>query len=301
MPALRALPAALCWAIALGASAADDPPRIEEQARAILKAHGGPVRAGLWVGGPSGDALYSSDPGETFPTASAIKTAILVELFARFADSLDRPPSGLDAILKDDHPAIAHFNPGQRDEVRKGLAGASVRRIGGVMMGSVEASNLVYNAAANVSIALLGGPEETTRSIKARDLAFAPISVRRYMLADRKANGDNTATPASLAAVLRRLASRDVPGVSGATVEEIRRSILAKDEPGERRAFVKDGDLATDPITCVRTGWVDRPGRPPVVFVVMVAQDGAGALTADEAHKGLSATAARLTGALLGP
>ena len=48
-------------------------------------------------------------------------------LFARFAGTLDRPPAGLDAILRDDHPAIAHFSPQQRDEVRMALAGATIR------------------------------------------------------------------------------------------------------------------------------------------------------------------------------
>ena len=187
-------------------------------------------------------------------------------MFARFADALDQPPPGLDAILRDDHPAVAHFSPPQRDEVRKGLAGASVRRLGGIMMGSVPASNIVYNAAANVAIALLGGPGEATRSIRARDPAFAPIAVRRYMLADRKATGDNEATPASLAAVLQRLSSRRIPGIAEATVEDIRRAILARDDPRRGRVFLKDGDLASDPITCVRTGWSEEPGGGAIVY-----------------------------------
>jgi hypothetical protein len=306
MPTARALPAAvaLCWAVALGASAADDPPRfdkerVERETRAILEGHGVTIRAGLWVGEASGDALYASGQGDTLPTASAIKTAILIELFARFADALDRPPAGLDAILRDDHPAIAHFAPGGRDEVRGGLAGASVRRIGGVMMGSIDATNLVYNAAANVAIGLLGGPAEATRSIGSRDPAFAPIAVRRYMLADRKAHGDNEATTAALASVLQRLASRRVPGLAEATVEDIRRAVLAKDDPRRGRVFSKEGDLATSPITCVRSGWAEGPGRRPVVFVVMVAQDGPGGLSADAAHAKLAATAARLADALL--
>ena len=111
-------------------SAADDPPRLdrektEEAVRAILAKQGGRIRTGLWVGGPSGDALYASGPGETLPTASAIKTAILIELFARFPDALDHPPPGLDAILKDDHPAIAHFNAQQRERDPQGPGGES--------------------------------------------------------------------------------------------------------------------------------------------------------------------------------
>jgi hypothetical protein len=289
---------------ASGVFAADDHPRLdrdktEQAVQAILAKHGERARIGLWIGGPAGEALYSSGPGETLPTASAIKTAILVELFARFADALDQPPLGLDAILKDDHPAIAHLSPPQRNEVRKALAGVPVRRLGGVMMGSVSASNIVYNAAANVAIALLGGPEEATRSIRARDPAFAPIAVRRYMLADRKATGDNVATPAALAAVLQRLSSRHLSGLTEATLEDIRQAMLVKDEPGRGKVFIKDGDLASDPITCVRTGWCEKPGGGAIVFVVMIAQDEPGARSRDEAYRDLAATAGRLAEALL--
>jgi hypothetical protein len=284
--------------------AADDPPRLdrdktEQAVRAVLAKHDGPVRTGLWLGASAGDALYASGSGETLPTASAIKTAILIELFARFAKELDHPPMGLSAILREDHPASAHFSSQQRAEIRDALAGESVRQIGGIMMGSVPASNIVYNAAANVAIALLGGPKEATRLIRTRDPAFAPIVVRRYMLTDRKANGDNVATPAALAAVLQRLASRSVPGLAEKTVEDIRRAIIAKDDPRGGKLFVKEGDLASDPVTCVRSGWSERPGGGTVVFVVMVAQDKPDAKTADKAHKDLAATAARLTEALL--
>jgi hypothetical protein len=297
-----AITVSLCLATWL--SAADDPPRLdrdqtEEAVRAILEKQGGRVRSGLWIGGPVGDALYASGPVEALPTASAIKTAILVELFARFADALDRPPPGLDAMMGEDHPAIAHFSPPQRDEVRRSLAGVTVRRLGGIMMGSVPASNIVYNAAANVAIALLGGPDEATRSIRARDPAFAPIAVRRYMLADRKATGDNVATPAALAGVLRCLSSRRVPGVAEATVEDIRRAMLVKDDPRRGKVFIKDGDLASDPITCVRTGWCEKPGGGAIVFVVMIAQDEPGARSRDEAYRDLAATVGRLAEALL--
>jgi hypothetical protein len=287
-----------------GLSAADDLPRLdrdktEKAVQAILAKHGGRVRAGIWVGGLAGADLYESGSGETLPTASAIKTAILIELFARFADALDQPPPGLDAVFRDDHPAVAHFSPQQRDEVRKGLAGASVRRLGGIMMGSAAASNIVYNAAANVAIALLGGPGATTRSIGARDPAFATIAVRRYMLTDRKLTGDNVATPAALAAVLQRLASRRVTGITNSTVEDIRRAILTKDDPRGGKFFLKDGDLASDPVTCVRSGWLEKPGGESTVLVVMLAQDKPDSLTPDQAHRDLAATAGRLTECLL--
>jgi hypothetical protein len=296
--------AILALSVTSGLFAADDSSQLdrdktEKAVRAILAKHNARARAGLWIGGTAGEALYASGPGETLPTASAIKTAILIELFSRFADTLDQPPLGLNAILKDDHPAIAHFSPPQRDEVRKALVGVPVRRLGGIMMGSVSASNIVYNAAANVAIALLGGPEEATRSIRARDPDFAPISVRRYMLADRKATGDNVATPAALAAVLQRISSRHLSAITEATVVDIRRAMLMKDDPRRGKVFIKDGDLASDPITCVRTGWCEKPGGGAIVFVVMIAQDEPVARTRDEAYRDLAATAGRLTEALL--
>ncbi|AGA31178.1 serine hydrolase [Singulisphaera acidiphila] len=275
-----------------------DREKLDQDVRKILADHGGPIRAGLWIGGPVGEALYASGPTAILPTASAIKTAFLIELFARHAGTLDDSPPGLDLILQDDHPAVAHFTPAQRDEIREGLKGASVRRIGGVMMGSVPASNIVYNAAANVATALLGGPEGLTQAIHDRDPAFAPIMVRRYMLADRRAKGDNEATPTALAAVLQRLAARKVPGLDAATVEAIRRAVLAQDEPNLGRHFWKNGDLASDPITQVESGWYETEDRT-IVYTVMVAQPDAGSQPRDEAHHHLGETAKRLTDTLV--
>ncbi|WP_435020117.1 hypothetical protein TA3x_001656 [Tundrisphaera sp. TA3] len=295
----RILGAALVLGGGIGEIEAQSAPAVEKATREVLAKHDGKIRAGLWVGGATGPARFASEPDAVMPTASAIKTAILVELFARYADALDRPAPGLDAILKDDHPAIAHFPPKQRDEIRQGLAGATVRRIGGVMMGAIPATNLVYNAAANASIALLGGPEATTRAIAARDAAFEPIRVRRYMLTNRKTYGDNEATTAALAAVFQRIASRSLVGVAPATIDAIRGSIIVKADPHRGRTYLKDGELENVPITSVRSGWRETPDGKLIVFVAMLARDDAGDKTPDEAHKALSATANKVAEALL--
>lgn len=271
---------------------------VDRDVHKILADHKGTIRAGLWVGDPAGEVLYASDATAILPTASAIKTAFLIELFARHAGKLDETPAGLDLILKDEHPAVAHFTPAQRTEIREGLKGASVRRIGGVMMGSLPASNLVYNAAANVTTALLGGPEELTKAIHDRDPAFAPIMVRRYMLADRRANGDNEANAAALAAVLQHLAARTLRGLEPATIDAIRGSVLTKDDPKRGRHYWKEGDLATDPITHVESGWFESKGQT-IVYTVMVAQSDPGQRTRDEAHRQLTETAERLTDTLV--
>lgn len=297
----------ILMALAIGhapAAAAPPAPRVDRDAldrsvRAILAEHGKGIRAGLWVGGPQGEAWYSSEAGADFPTASAIKTAFLIELFARYAGRLDQAPPGLDALLRDDHPAIAHFRPEQRAEIRKELARASVRRIGGVMMGSVPASNIVYNAAANITTALLGGPEALTRLIRGRSPAFASIAVRRYMLADRHVTGDNEATPEALAAVLQALAARRVPGLDAATVDEIRGTLLTRTVPRLGRHYLKNGDLDTDPITRVRSGWYEPPAGPAIVYVVMVAQPGPGKLPRAQAVRRLVETTGKLTDCLL--
>src|SRR4051794_15257584 len=149
----------------------------------LLREHGQGIEAGLWVGGAAGAAAFERDAMTPRATASAIKTFYLVELFGRFAGALDRLLPGVDGVLADDaHPAISHFTAEQRAEIRRELNGATVRRVALAMMGTAPASNIVYNAAANVVTAVLGGPDALTALIRKRDAAFAAVSVRRYML-----------------------------------------------------------------------------------------------------------------------
>ena len=196
-----------------------------------------------------------------------------------------------------DHPAVARFTPKQRAEVREALARASVRTIGKVMMGSEAAPNVVYNAAANVTTALLGGPEGLTRAIRARDPAFAGITVRRYMLAPRNVTGDNEATAEALAAVLGRITSGTVPGLNDTTARAVREAVLVTESvPGLKgRHHVKDGDLNSDPLTRVRSGWWEAPGgKPALVYVVMVAQPDPGRFGREQAGDRLAAAVSKL-------
>jgi hypothetical protein len=162
------------------------------------------------------------------------------------------------------------------------------------MLGSDEATNLVYNAASNAAIALLGGPNETTRLIHARDPDFAAIMVRRYMLTDRKAHGDNESTPAALAAVLCRLADRSLPGADPETVEACRDAVEVSNDPARGRRHFKNGALDSLPVTRVVTGWYDRPDAPPIVYVVMLAQDDPAPTPPAEAADRLQKSAERL-------
>jgi hypothetical protein len=92
------------------------------------------------------------------------------------------------------------------------------------MMGTAPASNVVYNAAANVVTAVLGGPEALTALIRKRDAAFAMVSARRYMLATaatRRQRGAAIAL-AALCLACRRLAG--IRAAMDAMHEALRRS-----------------------------------------------------------------------------
>lgn len=265
---------------------------------AILGASEPATRLSVWVGGASGPAWYARDAEIRRPVASAIKTAYLIELFAAQAERLDAPLDGIDEFLADGHPAVAHFTAEQRDEIRQALREATVRTIGQHMIRGTGVSNVVYNAAANVTTASLGGPASLTARIHARDPAFADMAVRRYMLAARDVTGDNDATPAALAAALQRIAARDLPGLAPATVEAIR-DVLRVDNPDATEPhYVKSGSLDSDPLTRVLSGFRETPAGL-VVYVVMAERPEPGTLDRAEAGRRLEATVAAARDALL--
>jgi hypothetical protein len=263
-----------------------------------LQEFGTGVEAGIWVGDSEGKVLVDYQSDVARPTASAIKTAYLMELFADNFDKLDETPAGLDAILQDTHPSVSHFTPAQRQQIRRELSNASVRTIGRIMMGSDPAENVVYNAAANVTTALLGGPEELTARIHRRSDAFRGIAIRRYMLADRNKNGDNTATPEALGAVLLKLSAKQLNGISPQTINDIHSAILSS----EKRHGVtghhqfKDGSLSSDPRTRVRAGWWHTDDSSTgIAYVVMLEQPVASDSSVSEADAKLAALTDELT------
>lgn len=242
----------------------------------LLEAHGDRVAASLWLGGEDGEPWFEKNAGQPFPTASAVKTFYLVELFDSHRGRLDRPLPGADAVLADDtHMAISHFTVDQRIEIRRELGGASVRRIGEVMMGKARVSNAVYNAAANVVTAVFGGPEALTERIRAREPAFAKVSVRRYMLRDRNVRGDNEAPAVALGTLYQRLASGRLTGIDAGTARAVRDAMVAQKDDDLGTSFLKDGALSSDPLTEVRAGWWTT-GRGPLVYVVMTRQPAPG-------------------------
>jgi hypothetical protein len=198
-------------------------------------------------------------------------------------------------ILGDEkRAALKPFDVVQRQDIRRALSGASVRRIGEIMMGKIAAPNHVYNAAANLSIAILGGPNAATRKIHERDPAFSGIMVLRYMLAPRQVTGDNEATAASLAAVLQRIACRQVAGVDSQVLEAIRQAFLTEPDAHVDKRYVKDGELESDPLTSVRSGWWDTD-TGTVVYVVMTVKPNPGSYRRDIAYRRQYETTSELT------
>lgn len=270
---------------------------LDTQVAAIVAGPGDEVQVGVWFGNPGATPLFALEPGRALPAASVVKTAVLIELFAANAGHLDDPLGApLDAVLADDkHGAMAPFTRAQRAEIRTAFAGASAHAVGAIMMGSKKASNAVYNGAANLAIALCGGPAEASKKIAARDKAFAGVAVRRYMLASRTANGDNEATPAALAAVLSAVASGKVAGVDAPTVTAMAAAMMTSTDAtlGEHRH--KEGNLDNDPMTCVKTGFYLPKGKPPLVYVVAAALSAKPAGARNAAHDRLE----KMTGGIV--
>jgi hypothetical protein len=281
----RAALAAIAMLLAAGRARANS---LDDQVQAVLAAPGDPVQAGVWFG-PPGAPLYQLAADRAMPAASVIKTAVLIELFAAHAGQLDEPLGpAADAVLTDDkHPAMAPFSAAQRSEIRAALTGATARTTGAIVMGSRKASNAVYNAAANLAIALLGGPAEATAKIRARDPRFGGIAVGRYMLAARPP-ADNIATPAALAAVLAAVATGQIPGLDATTAAAAAQVMMQSTDRALGVHRHKEGNLDSDPMVVVKTGFYLRgSGKPPLVYVVGAALAGKPTGTRDAAHRRL--------------
>lgn len=284
--------AAVCVVVvglsAVGWAGAADTGELGREVDGMLAGHGDGVKASAWVGGAKGAAWFEREAGVVRPTASAVKTFFLVELFDKYRGRLDEPLPGADAVLGDDsHLAISHFTSQQREEIRKELGGKSVRYVALAMMGKEKVSNVVYNAAANVVMAVLGGPEKLTEAIHRRDPAFASVAARRYMLRDRKEHGDNEATVEAFAALYQHLASKDLAGVDEGTMGAVWDALYRGETAGMGKHYDKVGDLESDPLTGVRAGWWET-GTGPVVYVVMVEQSNPGKKTRSAAGNAIS-------------
>jgi hypothetical protein len=292
---------AACAARPAGVADRADDPALDARVRAVVAEAGPGVRAAVCLGEPGHAPQLAWNVETPLPCASAIKAAYLVGLFAAHADALDTPLPGAAALLADAaHPAVAHFTAAQRETARAALGSASVRRIGEAMITGKGVDNATYNLAANLVTASCGGPTGLDARLHARAPEWAGLRVRRYMLADRVANGDNEVTARALAAVQGALAARTVPGLSPATVDACR-AVLARAADAQGRAvFAKGGSLDSEPVTRVDAGWREGPAGT-LVHVVILVQDGVPAGERGAAGRRLGAAAQRIRDLLLAP
>jgi hypothetical protein len=200
--------------------------------------------------------------------ASAIKTAIALDLFSFWGEQLDQVPSGLGSLLRTGtHPAFNGFTPEQLKRARAHLAGRPYLELARIMMGRTQDSGEVYNAACNVIMIKLGGPDAITRRLRALDPAFAGFDLNRYMQS-WNGNGDNTATPEALVTLYRMTASGHIPGLGEEQVETFRALLLQEGDGGPGSVFEKMGTLYPDPMVRVRAGYLER-GEGDLVYAVM--------------------------------
>ena len=201
----------------------------------------------------------SYHPDYVTPTASAIKVAILVELF-RQADA--KP-----GLLKEQRPFAANENTARSGMARliSAESSLSLEDIAKVMI------NLSENSATNILIDEVGMQNVNTLI---GSLGLPTMKLRRKML-DRvsQARGDeNVSSPADAATLMTKIARCDLP-LSKASCARVR-EILEIPQPAHP---AKDPIPNNIPIafkwggnTGVSTAWaiVDLPGRP-YVFAIM--------------------------------
>ncbi len=233
-----------------------------------LEQAGNGVELGLEVVDAGTGVLLSHDPEVPRPTASAIKSAILVDLLTQRAETLAEVPAGVDGLLAPGgHPAFAGFSGDELDRARRELGGKSYLELARVMMGRTDASNPVYNAACNLIMIKLGGPGAITRRLHDADPAFAGFDVNRYML-QWNGDGDNTATPRALVSLYRMAALGRVPGLDANGVTLFRELTLDQGDGGPGSVFEKAGTLYPKPLVRVHAGYVVRPGGA-LIYAVM--------------------------------
>jgi hypothetical protein len=226
--------------------------------------------------------VVSRAPSTPRAAASAIKTAIAVDLLAVRGDLLDTVPVGVDALLRPGtHPAFDGFSPRELERARIQLAGKSYRELARIMMGSTEAVNAVYNAACNLIMIKLGGPDAIRERIHALDPALDGLDLNRYMQS-WNGDGDNTATPEALVALYGMTASGDVPGLAADQVDTLRAFLRRDGGGGPGTVYEKVGTLFPQPMVRVHAGYQRRESGN-LVYAVMgeIPKEGTG----DEAER----------------
>lgn len=226
------------------------------------------VKLGIEIAVEGQGVIYSRAPEEPRAAASAIKSAILLDLFLSMGDQLDQVPPGAEALLGfHGHPAFAGFSREELDRAQTQLAGRTYLELARIMMGRTDAGNDVYNAACNLIMVKLGGPGAITRRLVALDPGLAGIDINRYMEA-WNGNGDNRATPEALVTLYRMALSGHVPGLDPAHMTLWRSLLLEEGDGGPGSRYEKLGTLYPEPMVRVHAGYQLRE-QGSVIYAVM--------------------------------
>ncbi len=250
---------------------------LPKEVQARLLAMPQDMKIGIAVIDASGKTIFLLNAEKELPTASAIKTAILLELFARYDQNLSNSPKEILQILSDpEHLAFAHYSDASKKIMVADLSGVSIKRLGWIMIkkrddAGKKYSNATYNAATNVAIALLGGPQVTTRLLRNREKSASGITINRYMLANRNTTGDNTATPMAMASLYQKIFGGELRSLPPVVVKEVQRILHSRDDSDGSRLYRKGGTLYSDPVTRVEAGCY-RHGDRSMNFAIMCTQ-----------------------------
>jgi beta-lactamase class A len=255
-----------------GAAQAQAPPsppgaelRAQTQARLETIAAGVDGVAGYCIVDLTSGERFERAAGQTFPTASTIKLAILYELMAR----ADAATLSLDETIALDRA--------------RAVPGGILYELGTPVLSLRDYANVMViesdNTATNVLIARLGMEAITARMATS---GLPATKLRRYMIdleAARKGN-ENVSTPAELARLLEMF--HRGTGLTPARQEEALRILKKPKDSPIRRAVPRDIPVASKPgaLDGVRadTGVVYAKNRPFVVVAMttMLQDEGAG-------------------------
>jgi hypothetical protein len=268
----RALPLLGLLSILLLGGASPDVPDAS-LARLILEVdtlelYGAGLELGVVVTQEGEGVLYRRGGEDPRAAASAIKSAIALDLLVVLGDRLEEVPVGVEFLLSPgNHPAFRGFTKEQLANCRDMLPGRSYLDLARVMMGRTPAPSDVYNAACNLLMVKLGGPVAITRRLHELDPLFRGIDINRYM-ENWNGDGDNRATPESLVALYSMTSHGFVPGLDPDRVETLRDLMLEAGDGGPGSVYEKTGTLFPVPMVRVHAGYVERPGRN-LVYAVM--------------------------------
>jgi len=265
----------ICALGVISCSQSDDAPQlpidtgIKSIERTIIRLESGDddFEYSVWLGGPDGEVWYSRKAQTIMPAASAIKTVILIEFFSEKADVLDEPFIELNTLLDNpDAQAIAHFSPEKQKAARTELRDLTPRQLAEAMLHKQHIeTNVAYNAAANVIIEYLGGPQALSERIHRRFPQAQDLKIARYMLADRQKNDDNLLSADALAVVLAALANASPPDKLGTEVRTVM-WLETDDVRGEH--YYKGGSLSSMPQVRIEAGWWEKDCTASIYVVI---------------------------------